>query len=163
MTISSNTKSSLAPPDMTEVLVQLLEISHPTFAHTFRICDHNTDIVHGGNTYTAWAFALPLVSEQPGQLPKPVLIIDSVTTDIARAIKGTAGTKAGRIQVVHKLVTYSHPDTIERGPTTYRIRSVKVDIFKIMADLTLLAVEFDQIPFKKIDPTTFPGAFGVIR
>lgn len=163
MTISNNLQSALTQMEMDEVLIQLLEISHPLFASTFRICDHISAITHQGNSYTPWAFRLPLVTEAQGHLPKPTLILDNVTTDISAAIKATVGTKLGRIQVVHKLVTYSHPDTIERGPTTYKIRSLKCTIFNVMAELTLLGVEMDQIPYKKIDPTNFPGAFGVIR
>lgn len=163
MTVDSTLKADVARPQGQQVLIQLLEISHPAWSQTFRICNHNKDIIHGGNTYTAWAFSIPLVSENQGQLPQPALVLDSADPTIAQAIKATAGSKLGRIQVVAKLVTYANPDYVQRGPTTFKVRRVQCNIFQIVAQLTLLSVEFDAIPFKKIDPTNFPGSFGAIR
>lgn len=162
MTISSHVKAALSGTVFDEVLIDLLEISHSTFDQTFRICNNNRDIIHGGNTYTAWTFAIPLVNERSGETPRAVLALDNVVQEISQAIKGTAGSRE-RIAVVHKLVTISHPDTIERGPTTWKIRSLSWNIFQVQAELVLNGYEFDAIPRKKIDPTNFPGAFGVIR
>lgn len=162
MTISPQMAAGIATPENPEITVQLLEISHSAWGQTYRLCNHNTDIVHNGNTYTAWAFQIPLISEAQGDIPKPALVLDNVSTGIAAAIKAVAG-KRERVTVVAKLVSVAQPDYIQRGPTTFRVRSVKCNVFQVVAVLTLLAVEFDAIPRKKIDPTNFPGSFGVIR
>lgn len=162
MTISPSTKQGMAKPNNPTVYVNLIEISHPRWGSPFRLCDHNTDIVHGGNTYTSWAFLMPLISEVPNDSPQPVLVLDNVVSTIAAAVKQAVGSR-NRIQVIHKLVTYDAPDTIERGPVTYKIKAVHVTIFQLTAQLVSKGFEFDAIPRKKIDPTNFPIAFGKIR
>lgn len=161
MTLSDDLMADWTGPNANEVLISLLEISHPSWTETFRLCNHNEDIVHDGHTYTAWSFKLNLPSESQGALPKDAAVIDNVTSDLAVALKRQVGSRT-KPTVIRKVVTYNNPNWVERGPTTYQIRRFKVTYFDVTLDLTLNGVEYDALPKKKIDPTNFPGAFGRI-
>ena len=162
MSVSDFAKEELSGPSCEAVFVDCIKIIHPRFDQTIKICNHNTDIDDGTDVFTAWACQHPLVNEIPGQVDKSVLVIDNVTSDISAALKAVAGSSV-RPQVIHKLITTDYPAVAERGPTTYFVRKVHVTLFQITAELVLSGYEYDAIPRKKIDPTNFPGAFGVIR
>lgn len=161
MTISDELKADWTGPDYNEVLVSLVEISHPSWAAPYRLAMHNTDVVHNSQTYTAWSFKLNLPSENQGAIPRDALSLDNVSSEIAASLKSVAGSRTPPT-VVRKVIPLSNPNWIERGPTTYTIRKAKSDYFQILADLVLNGFETDAIPRHKIDPTNAPGAFGRI-
>lgn len=161
MTISDELMADWTSPNCNEVLVSLLEISHPLWSSPFRLVNHNEDVVHDGDTYSAWSFKLNLPSEAQGALPRDAAVIDNVTSDLAAALKQQVGSRT-KPTVTRRVVTVGNPDYVERGPTVYQVRRFKVTYSDVTLDLTLNGVEYDALPKKKIDPTNFPGAFGRI-
>lgn len=163
MTISDETAADLSNPEGEKIFVNLIEISHPAMPSTFRLADTLDDFTSGGLVYVHWDFTLPILSEIRGDLPKPALRFDNTETDITSAIKQYCSSSRIRPTVIHKLVMFDLPDVIERGPTTYKMRKLRVKFDEATAYLTPFSIDIDAIPFKKIDPTNTPGAFGVIR
>lgn len=141
------------------VLVELIEISHPSFAETIRIAQYNKDIVHNGFTYMGWAFENPSQGgdQAPGSFPTPVLILDNVDQMIAEQIEQSMESDT-KPRVVRKQICTLLPNLIQKQSSWFAY-NYAYTASRVVLSLTLLENDAAAVPAVPITPVNFPGAF----
>ena len=89
----------------------LMEIVHEDLAVPIRVVNDTQDLVHLGNTYTAYPFEISLPEDMSGQLPRAQLRIDNTGRELTQWIDSSLGGRGAQVTV--KQVVRDTPDVIE--------------------------------------------------
>ena len=111
MTYSNEFKVNVNKLNADEMLLVLLEITHPFLSEPVRLVRDNKDIVSNGETYLAMNFDLVRQSDVQGELPKVTLNIPNVGRTLVRWVDSSGGGRGATISVI--LLRRSNPDTVE--------------------------------------------------
>lgn len=156
--------SAILPPDGTEIGIMLLEIAHPSFSQTYRVCNNNENItsnVSGSSqVYSAYAFDIALVDEIEGEIPGQHVVIDNTDPSIFEAIRRSDSTRD--ITITQYFVTASEPNTNQLSRAiVYKVAEIEVDENVISASLVLAVVNQESVPYFSACPAFWPGLFSV--
>jgi hypothetical protein len=153
MPISNALKRAVLGLTSDEVVVTLLTFSGAGFT-TFRVCDNDTDIVSGGQTYIAFPFSIQL-PDDGDEAPAAVLQIANVDRTIGQAIDAADD----EIFVNIKLVLASNPDNPEKEFDGLKISRAPRNALIVEGELT--SAQFANEPYTRIraTPGRFPGLF----
>ena len=110
--LSSAARAAIFAQETGEAFIFLLELSHPDFTDTLRVCNNGENVTSNGQTYLWFPFELTLAGETDDTLPRARLRICNVDRRIVQAVRSVASQPVtARIA----LVMASTPDTIEAG------------------------------------------------
>lgn len=157
-TTSALFKAMANAQETKEVLLALVEITHPAIAGgVLRLVQDLQDVTSNGNVYTAFPFQIILPEDNDEATPKVRLVVDNVDRSIAIAIRSIPPTSAPTVKI--DIVVASQPNVVEISMTGLKLKNVSGDSFQIEGELWL--DEEDLIPFPEgiIAPNTFPGVF----
>lgn len=153
--LSTAAKAAIHAGQTDEALLFLVAISHASIT-TLRFVNNTEDVVSGGDTYSAYPFAVTLQDERDDQPPEVVLGIDNVTRAITDAIRALTSAPTVTLSVV----LASSPSTIEAGPIVTTLRDATYDHLQVMGTLGIEQVLVEPYPGGTFDPRNFPALFG---
>lgn len=83
-----------------EMILILLEISHPTLESPIRLVADNQDFLFDGNNYLAMNFAFSRQQDIQGELPKATLTIQNVGRSLVKWIDASGGGRGANVRVI---------------------------------------------------------------
>lgn len=137
-----------------EVISVLLEITHASIATPIRVTDNGEDIVHNGDTYTAFPFTIELPADND-QLPVARLTLANVDGRIGEAVEAINTPPTVSI----KLVLASTPNNVELEFSGFEMRSIKINAVAVEAELYQVSVTSEPWPSLRVTPAKFPAIF----
>lgn len=156
--LSTTGKASIFAASTAEVWLHLLTIDHDDLASPIRLVDNTEAVVSRGNTYTPFGFRPQIPAEVDGSLPKIEIQIDAVDQTIIAQLEELQTPPTITLEVIMA----SSPDTVERGPWYFTIRSVNYNALTIRSELTYEALTAEPFPYRRFTPTEFPGLFNAV-
>jgi hypothetical protein len=156
--LSTTGKASIFAASTAEVWLHLLIIDHDDLTAPIRLVDNTEAVVSRGDTYLPFAFRPQIPAEVDGQLPKVELQIDAVDQTIIAALEVLQTPPTITLEVVMA----GTPDTVERGPWYFTIRSLNYNALTIRSELTYEALTAEPFPYRRFTPTEFPGLFNAV-
>ncbi len=156
--LSTTGKASLFAPATGEVWLHLLTIDHDDLTSPIRLVDNNEAVVSRGDTYLPFAFRPQIPAEVDGQLPKVELQIDAVDQTIIAQLEELQTPPTITLEVIMA----GTPDTVERGPWYFTIRSINYNALTIRSELTYEALTAEPFPYRRFSPLEFPGLFNAV-
>jgi hypothetical protein len=156
--LSTTGKASIFSPATGEVWLHLLTLDHDDLVSPIRLVDNNEAVVSRGDTYLPFAFRPQIPAEVDGQLPKVELLIDNVDQTIIAQLEVLQTPPTITLEVVMA----GTPDTVERGPWYFTLRSVNYNALTIRSELTYEALTAEPFPYRRFTPTDFPGLFNAV-
>lgn len=133
----------------------LLTISHATLATPIRVVNNTEEVFSNGQIYIAFPFSVQLPNDSQDTGPVAKLVIDNVSTDIARVIRSIATPPYVDISVVR----ISDLDTVELDLPTFRLRNVQWDALSVSGDLVIDNIMQEPYPQRSFTPAEYPGLF----
>jgi len=136
--------------------VILLEIHNDAWLNPIRVCNDNQDLVHLGNTYSAYDYDVVLPSDTEKELERATLRIDNAGEEMTEpldASRGGVGTTVRFIEVLRSI-----PDNIE-WEATMDLLNISVQWVQIDGELgyeDLLNIPVVTLDFR---PDTAPGLY----
>jgi len=149
-------RRALYAPQAGEVLLVLLELSHPQMAQPIRVTSDGVDTIAGGHTYQHFPFRVTWPDDTDETPPRAELSIDAVDRSIVLTLRQVSGSP---IQVSMRVVLASSPDVVEAGPCVFDLRNVEYSAFEVTGQLEYADVANEEFPLPKFDPASTPGAF----
>lgn len=156
--LSTTGKASIFSPATGEVWLHLLTIDHDDLTSPIRLVDNNEAVVSRGETYLPFAFRPQIPAEVDGQLPKVELQIDAVDQTIIAQLEELQTPPTITLEVIMA----GTPDTVERGPWYFTIRSINYNALTIRSELTYEALTAEPFPYRRFSPLEFPGLFNAV-
>ena len=152
--ITAQAKALINSPHCNKAFIALLEISHPLLA-TVRLANDQTDVVHNGNTYTAFPFEVKMLDETQNELTSTsvkLFWVDSSIKDLIQKVDDRPATMA------IKWVLEGDWDTVqwEISPPLI-VKKATIQSGQASFDLGLRSLRTEEFPYFNQDPYRFPG------
>ena len=155
MALSTAAKAAIAAQRSTKALINFITISHPDFALTLYFCDNTANITRNGQVYTAYNFDCKLPDDCEDRMPAISLTIQNISREMVTQIRSVSAGKQLSIQINEALA--DTPDTTERGPFDFIIRSIKTDQIYCTAEMSFEDILNDPYPKDLMSGNNFPG------
>lgn len=146
---------ALTAQETGEIFLMLVTITHSSMPTPLYFVNNTVDIISRGQTYLGWPFQIALPDEREDALPQVQLQIDNVDRRIMEGVRLLATPAT----VALEIVLASSPDTLERGPFTFRLVNVEYTALLITATLAPEDVLNEPAMQHIFSPSTFPGLF----
>lgn len=169
-TLSEALKEAYASADVSEVIINTIEIRHPAFTEPIRVVSDYAPIdakleanapLNGGEvvTFQPFAFELTLPEVMEKGVPEMMLQIDNVSREIIRHIE-LAISLPDKLEVTYRAYLYS--DRLTNGPHNdpplhLTITSIEADAMAITARASIADFVNKKFPSKEYDENGFPG------
>ena len=153
--LSNPTLAAIYAAETDEIELQLITIGLPT---PVRLVNNHEDVVSRGDTYTAHAFELPIVSDEEGTLPRVDVVIDNVSQLLVASVRSITEP----LDIVFELVFNSDPDTLVAGPWTFQLREARYNTHSLRMSLQYEPLLDEPYPTGRFTPTDFPGLFRAV-
>lgn len=153
--VSLHALQAMLAQTTSEVMIELLEIRHPTLQVPLRFCNNAKPVISNALRYEPWPFQAELPTDDPEQEPRASITISNVDLSITLALDQleTAPT------ITLGVVTLTDPNRYEYGPLTFDIGSQRGDAQNITFDLVLQNLAQEPFPALSFTPQRFPGLF----
>jgi len=148
MTVTIDGKRNLLHPSNPDPRIILIAISHSSFSTTYRYTNNFEDVVHDGNTYTAFPFSIDLPTDDDG-VPRGIVRVSNVTREIWDKI----GTLTSPPQFTITFVIASAPDTIQRQFAFLDLRRATTARLSLEADFSHDNYGGELYPSRRLTPT----------
>ena len=139
-----------------EVFVVLLDLEHPGFVETIRVCSNDLPVNCRGYDYVPFPFEIVLPDDNDEAPPRVRLRIDNVDRRIVSEIRRITGNP---ITVRLRVVLASSPSTEEVGPMEFSLRDVIYNATTIEGTLMYEDLLNEPFPRDTFTPAKFPGMF----
>lgn len=158
-TLSAQMLAALHAQETGAVVQARISITHPLIlGGPLRFVSDLTDLVTGGNTYTAFPFQITLPDEdEEGATPRIKLMIDNVDRQIVATIRSLPPSPPPTVDI--EIFLASQPTTVEVAYTGLVLRTVPYDVFTVEGDLVLDEDDREPYPQYAMTPALFPGLF----
>ena len=153
---SERYKRALGAVSSSDVVLVLLEITHPDMPAPARGVRDTQDLVSNGNVFVATGFDFTFPDDKGSAAPRAELVVDNIGRELMSWIEASKGGRGAEVRLM--IVLRETPDVIEAD---YRLglERIVVDQWKIsgelgygnLLDLPAVAVRYD--------PSTAPGLF----
>jgi hypothetical protein len=153
--LSSAAVKALTAQETGEVFLMLVTISQDDLADPLYFVNNTVDVTSRGNVYLGWPFQVALPDEREDALPTVQLQIDNVDRRIMEGVRLLSTPPS----VVLEIVLADSPDTLERGPFTFRLVLVEYSALVITATLAPEDVLNEPAMQYSFTPANFPGLF----
>jgi hypothetical protein len=155
--LSSVAKEAIFAQQTAEVFVVLLDLEHPNFAGTIRVCSNDIPVSSRGNLYVPFPFDVILPDESDDAVPRVTLRIDNVDRRIVSELRSVVTNVPVTVRMT--VVLASSPDTIEVGPMEFSLRDVEYTATTVEGTLLYEDVLNESFPADSFTPSRFPGLF----
>lgn len=155
---STAARAALYAPQTAQAFLHLVTVEHDDLVTPIRLVDNLTDIVSGGDTYTAFPIRVVLPPDVPGELPQLDLVVDAVDQTIIAAIRSIATPPTITIEVIMA----STPDVIECGPFVFDATSVEYNAAELRFRLEVERILTEPYPAGLFTPGHFPMLFQAV-
>lgn len=155
--LSTVAKAAIFAQQTGEVFLVLLDLEHPNFSSTIRVCNNDLAIVSRGYTYVPFPFEISLPDETEDSPPRVSLKIDNVDRRVVTEIRSVVSGSPVTVRLF--VVVASSPDTVEAGPFEFSLRDVQYDATKVEGTLLFEDVLNESFPSESFTPARFPGLF----
>ena len=155
-TLSAAMNAAIFSESSSEVILQLVAISHPLIS-TIYLCDDLAAHTSNGIVYEPENFTVQLPDDGADGIPNGLLTIQSVDRSYIESLSLALTAEAAT--VTYSLVLASTPDTVEVGPEVYKIRSLVFDDYNLSAGLSIDLPGDEPFPGIVFDPKNNPGLF----
>jgi len=157
-TLTAAALQAILAPQMGSQIHQLLTLDHASLGSPYRLVDDTLDMVHGGETYTAWPFEITLPDDTEERIPEVRVRIDNVGRQIMTWIRGVTSAPTVTYEIVHKAI--GGTITTEVGPLSFRVTELDYDALAIEGVLGYEADYLNEPAVRhRFDPTIAPGLF----
>ena len=95
---------ALAETDPADLVVDALEIAHPSLTTPVRLVNDTVARTIDGDTYQAVAFNATLLSDEEGQAPGAAIEIDNIGRPLTRWIEASNGGVGATVKVMQVLI-----------------------------------------------------------
>lgn len=148
-TVANSTAAGEAPR-------YLLEITHADLVTPIRIVDDTDDLVHQGDTFTAYAFDIVIPDDTAGKLSRARLVIDNIGRELTQWLEASAGGQGAQARIIQ--VLRSAPDVVE-WEMTLDFSNLAIDLLKCTWELGYEDLLGQQAIALTYRPDTAPGLF----
>jgi uncharacterized protein DUF1833 len=138
-----------------EVFLALIKLTHPDWAEDIRFVQDSQSLIHLGEEYQPYGFAINLPDEEAQGVPVMKWAADNVSREITALLRAVKGKISARVV----WVLASSPDYIERGPFEVELYGAEYDALQITGTLGLEPVLETQFGHLMMTPGTTPGLF----
>ncbi len=139
-----------------EAFLFRLQIDHPSFAAPLRFINDQVDHTDvGGNTWTAYPFALTLPNDTDEEVSQVTLSIDNVDRQIVQQIRAISGEPTVSLWVV----LGSDIDDIVAGPYQFSLQNANWTALVVSGTLGFEPILNLAWPAHQFTPDTAPGMF----
>lgn len=156
MTLSSATLASMFDESTGDGLLVLLTIDHADFSTPIRVVNNQVDVTSRGNEFIAFPFDIVLPSGDLSAAAAAELSIDNVSREILVAVRLAGGVPPTVLIEVIRLLAL---DTVEISFPALKMRNVRADVGKVLADLYITELQTEPYPSHTFTPGFFPGLF----
>lgn len=153
MTISNAFRTAVLGLTSDEVAITLLTFSGDGFT-TIRVCDNDSNIVSGGQTFIAYPFTIDLPGDGEGA-PIARVRIANVSEEIGEAVDVATGQVTVRID----LILASAPETMEKTFLGLELRNVTRNALTVEGEIQAAQFVAEPYPYIRVTPGRFPGMF----
>lgn len=137
-------------------VLELLEITHPSFSAPMRIVNDTRNVDSGGVTYVAYPFRITLPQDVKGEAPRCTIEIDNTGRDLTGELEALPANST--LECAYRIADRSTPDTIEYA-FSLPLSRASVNVAVISAVIGVDHLMRLQAVRKIHDPTTSPGIF----
>jgi hypothetical protein len=139
-----------------DLIVVLLEITHPDMPSPARVVRDTQNLVSNGEVFVACGFDFQFPDDRGSQAPRAEIVVDNVSRELMEWIEASRGGRGAEVRMM--VVLRETPDVIEAD---YRLGLVnmKVNMAAVTAELgygNLLDLPAVAVRY---DPSTAPGLF----
>ena len=134
MTYSNEFKINVNKLSADEMLLVLLEISHPNLATPIRVVCDNKDFLFNGEQFLAMQFTFRRQPDNQGELPKSSLVLENVGRTLVKWIDASGGGRGATVKVI--LARRSAPNVTDEA-IDFGIESTTVDTKAITLSLVV--------------------------
>lgn len=153
-TLSPRLRRAINAQESAEVLVTLVELTHPTLPAPIRVCNDSKAVTSEGVEYVPFPFRFVLADDADEAPPTARLVIDAVDRRVIEAVRAVQG---DCIRVVVREVLAAEPDVVEIGPLEFDLRSVTATSTEISGTLAYEPILGEPYPKDLMTPDKFPG------
>jgi uncharacterized protein DUF1833 len=154
MALSATARRAIQAPATTEVLLDLLTITHPSLPNPLRFVNNPTNVTSRGFTYVASTFQAQAPSQVEEGEPTAAIEIQNIDRAVEQSLAGLTGEPTFTLEVV----LASAPDTVLMGPAALPLAIAETSSQTIRLQLgsadPLLAKLF---PRNRFSTERFPG------
>src|SRR5262245_51376559 len=167
--ISTAFRRELEEPRSTELVVILLEISHPSLAVPIRVANDTVHYLYNGNTYIGFPFEIDLLGDDE-QIPRGQLKIQNVDRQIGEAILElttppsltitiVAGSDFGETSAAdhYQAVPLVDEPGIEYQATHLMFGNIQVDAMAVVGEIKSFEVSSEPWPAIRTTAERLPG------
>lgn len=132
MSFTNEFKINVNKLNTEEMILILLEISHPSLEDPIRIVADNKDFLFNGNNYLAMNFKFTRQQDVQGELPKALLTIENVGRSLVKWVDASGGGRGATFRVI--LARRSAPTITEEyidfsvGSTSVNNESIAINL-----------------------------------
>lgn len=144
------------------IILDVLEITHPSLATPIRIVNNSEDISVTGETYQAVGFEFLEPEETEEGLRQTTLKlnnVDQVFTDIIRSLRGDLKITAKCVTPTDLSADPKEFDNVEYELVPLEVLSVTYDNFQVTLDVSYEVLSHRKFPKGTYDPFNFAGMF----
>lgn len=139
----------------TSIFLTLLEIGEPGEDPILRIVDDLENVTSNGDVYTAFGFTMKMPDSTGERMSKVKISIDNTTGQFTEAFRAVDQS----LDVTMSIVLREHPDIIEAGPFTFKLRNLERDQSFITGECTHEPIHEDGWPQMVMGLPDWPGLF----
>lgn len=154
--ISTAFRRAIFGASTAEVVLVLLEITHPDLSTSIYTVNNNEAVVSNGNTYLPFPFQIAFPTSQANQLPQSTLVIDNINLSVQDALKSIRTAP----KVTMKVILASALDNIE-AQFPFILKSVVINNLTIQATLSAPLINNEPFPWITFSRDKFPALFQI--
>lgn len=141
-----------------EVLLALLELSHPSWSQPIRVTSDGVNTRHQNNDYANFPFVVAFPEAGTAGVPVVKLQICNVDRSIVQSVRQARATSVP-IAVKLSAVLASTPDVVEAGPYRFKLTEVTHDAVVVEGTLSMEDLINAPFPAHRYTPGSHPGVF----
>lgn len=154
-TLSPAAATAVLVQSTSEVLLCLLEISHPSIT-TVRLVNNTEAVTTSAGLYKPYPFVPIFPEDSDAGMPSVELIVDNIDREVMRQLREVQSPP----KCVLSVILASSPNTVEVGPVECVLRGIEYDASQIRGTLGPEEDFLDQaVPGQIYSPTNSPGIF----
>ena len=162
--LSNEAKHAMYSQSTDETFIVLLTITHPNFAEPIRLASDSFEflpvaqvrgVVSRGEEYIYLPFSITLPKQDDTGISKASLSIDNIDRRMVQAIR----TADSSVSVKAEIVLASDVNNVEITVDKFKLAHITYDAFTISGDLSLEYYDLEPFPYKRFNPSDFPGMF----
>ena len=155
MVVTGALREQISRGEISDVIVMLAEISHPSFP-TFFLANNFEDVTANGNVYKAVNMSGVLPPQVKDELPSINLSIVDIDSSLLTSLRKAVSLSTGRPRIKVWLVLTTSPSIIEEGPHELPIAAVQGDALNLSLSLGVQDSLDRSFPRKKNTPSVMP-------